>query len=78
MSESHEASLTTDAHEPEPSPPPEIVREVAAQLKSLPKVVPYEEYAWIVHSLARLRWRCECAGSAADPHASEPDASVAT
>lgn len=38
--------------------PRELVREVAASLKSLAKVLPYAEYAAIVHHIARLRWRC--------------------
>ena len=37
----------------------ELVREVAASLKSLAKVLPYAEYAAIVHRIAELRWRCE-------------------
>ena len=37
----------------------ELVREVAASLKSLAKVLPYAEYADIVHRIAELRWRCE-------------------
>jgi hypothetical protein len=32
---------------------------VAANLKSLMLVLPYEEYADIVQRIARLRWRCE-------------------
>ena len=39
--------------------PREIVREVAASLKSLSKILPYGEYAAIVHRIAQLRWRCE-------------------
>ena len=41
------------------TPPREIVREVAFQLKSLPKVMPYEEYARIVHRVASLKWQYE-------------------
>ena len=44
--------------------PRELVREVAASLQSLAKVLPYPEYAAIVHRIADLRWRC--AGSAGD------------
>ena len=39
--------------------PPALVREVASQLKSLPNVMTYEEYAAIVHRIAGLKWRCE-------------------
>ncbi|HEY2853376.1 MAG TPA: hypothetical protein VGJ18_11050 [Gemmatimonadaceae bacterium] len=39
--------------------PRELLREVAASLRSLSKVVPYEEYAIIVHRIARVRWQCE-------------------
>ena len=39
--------------------PRELLREVAASLRSLSKVVPYEEYALIVHRIARVRWQCE-------------------
>lgn len=42
----------------EPTAPREVVREVAASLGSLAKVLPYEEFAAIVHHIARLRWRC--------------------
>jgi hypothetical protein len=38
--------------------PRELVREVAASMKSLAKVLPYAEYAAIVHRIADLRWRC--------------------
>ena len=43
------------------SAPRDVVREVAASLKSLAKVMPYAEYAAIVHRIADLRWRCETA-----------------
>ena len=39
--------------------PRELLREVAASLRSLSKVVPYGEYALIVHRIARVRWQCE-------------------
>jgi hypothetical protein len=42
----------------EPAAPRELVREVADSLRSLAKVLPYGEYAAIVHHVARLRWRC--------------------
>ena len=45
---------------PDEMAPQEVVREVAANLKSLARVLPYAEYAAIVHRIARLRWRCEC------------------
>ena len=38
--------------------PRELVQEVAASLKSLAKILPYAEYAAIVHRIAQLRWRC--------------------
>lgn len=41
--------------------PRELVQEVAASLKSLAKVVPYPEYAAIVHRIAELKYRCEAA-----------------
>lgn len=43
----------------DPELPRELVRSVAANLKSLMLVLPYEEYADIVQRIARLRWRCE-------------------
>ena len=47
-----------------PSPvPTDIVREVAAGLKSLAKVLPYEEYASVVYQIARVRWHCQLAAS---------------
>jgi hypothetical protein len=47
-----------------PSPvPTAIVREVAAGLKSLVKVMPYEEYARVVYRIARVRWHCELAAA---------------
>ena len=49
--------------EHDPIAPRELVREVAASLKSLAKVLPYPEYAAIVHQIAHLRWRCENGGS---------------
>ena len=39
--------------------PPELLREVAARLKSLARVMPYDDYAAIVYRIARLRRRCE-------------------
>lgn len=39
--------------------PRELLREVASSLRSLSKVMPYEEYAVIVHRIARVRWQCE-------------------
>jgi hypothetical protein len=43
--------------------PVALVRRVAAELKALSKVVPYDEYASIVHRIARLKWQCEQAAS---------------
>jgi hypothetical protein len=49
----------------EPSVAPrEVVRDVAASLKSLAKVLPYAEYAAIVHRIADLRWRYASSASA--------------
>ena len=48
--------------------PQELVRQVAASLKSLARALPYDEYATIVYRIARVRWRCElaeCAGEQA-------------
>ena len=56
-----------DVNESEAAPdlestaPRELVQEVAASLKSLSKILPYAEYAAIVHRIAQLRWRCSCA-----------------
>lgn len=46
--------------------PPDVVREVASGLKSLAKVVSYEEYATIVLQIARLKWRCGHSAGALD------------
>jgi hypothetical protein len=43
--------------------PTAIVREVAAGLKSLAKVMPYDEYASVVYQIARVRWHCQLAAS---------------
>lgn len=43
--------------------PTEVVRMVAAGLKSLYTVLPYEEYASVVYRIARIRWRCQLAAS---------------
>ena len=51
------------SREHDPIAPRELVREVAANLKSLAKVLPYPEYAAIVHRIAHLRWRCETGDS---------------
>jgi hypothetical protein len=40
-------------------PPRELVRDVASNLKSLARILPYAEYAAIVHRIAQVRWRCE-------------------
>lgn len=62
-----------DGNESEAAPelesmaPREVVQEVAASLKSLSKILPYAEYAAIVHRIAQLRWRCNCAVAAAAP-----------
>jgi hypothetical protein len=51
----------------ESTAPRELVQEVAASLKSLSKILPYAEYAAIVHRIAQLRWRCSCAVAAGAP-----------
>ena len=38
--------------------PRDLLREVAARTKSLSRVLPYPEYAAIVHRIARLKRRC--------------------
>lgn len=38
--------------------PRDLLRDVAAQMKSLSRVLPYPEYAAIVQRIARLKWRC--------------------
>ena len=43
--------------------PTAVVREVAAGLKSLAKILPYEEYASVVYRIARVRWHCQLAAS---------------
>ena len=43
----------------EAEPPRHLLREVASSLRSLAKVLPYEDYALIVHRIARVRWQCE-------------------
>jgi hypothetical protein len=43
--------------------PTAIVREVAAGLKSLAKIMPYDEYASVVYRIARVRWHCQLAAS---------------
>lgn len=56
--ESNASSASVTAGREEPIAPPEVVREVAASLTSLAKVLTYAEYEAIVHRIARLRWRC--------------------
>lgn len=41
--------------------PREILREVASNLKSLARILPYTEYAAIVRRISEVRWRCELA-----------------
>ena len=56
-----------------PAPVPSaLVREVASGLKSLSKVLPYEEYASVVHRIARVRWQCQLAAS----HAQHGDENI--
>lgn len=43
--------------------PSDLVREVASGLKSLSRVLPYDEYASVVYRIARVRWRCQLAAS---------------
>jgi hypothetical protein len=57
----NDSSSTPDVRDElaaKPPAPPEVVREVASQLKSLSTIMPYEEYASIVHRVARLKWQC--------------------
>jgi hypothetical protein len=51
------ADSTIPAHE-SVDVPRELLRQVAADLKSLAKALPYDEYATIVYRIARLRCRC--------------------
>jgi hypothetical protein len=39
-------------------PPRELLRDVAANLTSLATILPYPEFAAIVHRIAEVRWRC--------------------
>ena len=55
----HDPDHSDSALQPDLIAPPEIVREVAASLKSLSRILPYADYAAIVHRIATLRWRCE-------------------
>jgi len=48
-----------DSNLREAEPPRSLLREVAASLRSLTKILPYEDYALIVHRIARIRWQCE-------------------
>ena len=66
--------MTVDPQGAMDAAPREMVREVAASLKSLAKVLPYPEYAEIVHRIADLRWRCasSVAGSASYDADSDP------
>lgn len=40
-------------------PPRELIRDVASNLKALARILPYAEYAAIVHRIAEVRWRCQ-------------------
>jgi hypothetical protein len=55
----HDTDDSASARQNDLIAPREIVREVATSLKSLSKILPYAEYADIVHRIAQLRWRCE-------------------
>jgi len=57
-------TVTVETREATDAAPRELVREVAASLKSLAKVLPYPEYAAIVRTIADLRWRCASNGPA--------------
>jgi hypothetical protein len=61
--DSHEGSSSRLNSTPVPMA---IVRDVASGLKSLAKVLPYDEYAGVVYRIARVRWQCQLAASA--PH----------
>jgi hypothetical protein len=52
--------------------PRELLRDVASNLKSLAKILPYAEYAAIVQRIAELRWRCALAVEASVSTASHP------
>lgn len=54
------------------SVPTAVVREVASGLKSLARVMPYEDYAKVVYRIARVRWHCQLAAS----HAQGSDESM--
>ena len=54
-------------------PSRELVRDVAANLKSLASVLPYPEYRAIVHRIAQLRWRCALAVESSAATSSHPD-----
>jgi hypothetical protein len=41
------------------APSRELIRDVASNLKALARVLPYAEYAAIVHRIAEVRMRCE-------------------
>ena len=43
--------------------PTALVQDVASGLKSLAKVLPYDEYASVVYRIARVRWHCQLAAS---------------
>ena len=73
----NESTSTNPAVLDDQPAPRDVVQEVAASLKSLAKVLPYSEYASIVHRIAQLRWRCAVGmnGNAprARPRADEPE-----
>ena len=49
---------TEHAYPTDSEVPRALVNQVAASLKSLARVMPYEEYAPLVHRIAELKWRC--------------------
>ena len=53
--------------------PVAVVREVASGLKSLSKILPYDEYASVVYRIARVRWHCQLAAS--NPHGGDESVS---
>lgn len=63
----HAGAARGDSRVGETGVPAELIREVATGLKTLSKVLSYEEYAAIVHRVAWLKWRCVHAPAAGVP-----------
>ena len=69
-----QAESLEKTHEARPELPREILRDVASNLKSLARILPYTEYAAIVHRIAEVRWRCELGLELTEARAIRPDA----